>query len=380
MKRLLSLCLLGVMTTLGTMAQGVTYDKNRFLDNWSVGINAGGTTTLHTGYNYWDNMAPYFGVQIGKEFTPSLGMTIEGNFAVNSTWSKTAIDNHNIALLGRVNLMNLFGKFTGERRLFEIEALAGVGWLYYYNTTDQSTDAWSFKTGLNFNFNVGKKKAWTIQIKPALVYNLSGIGYESYRGVSSPGSLSRNSAAMELGAGIVYHFKNSNGTHYFKAARLYDQAEVDALNDKVNDLRNELREQKDKLRDCHEKNARLRQDLQDCRNSKPKAEAANNGFEAVVSFRQGSSTIDATQMASVERLANYLKQNSSAKVVLKGYASPEGSKSWNKKLAQKRADKVKNVLVKNYGISADRIKAEGQGVGSIFSNPDWNRVTICNAE
>lgn len=85
-------------------------------------------------------------------------------------------------------------------------------------------------------------------------------------------------------------------------------------------------------------------------------------------------------MASVERLANYLKQNSSAKVVLKGYASPEGSKSWNKKLAQKRADKVKNVLVKNYGISADRIKAEGQGVGSIFSNPDWNRVTICNAE
>lgn len=71
------------MTTLGTMAQGVTYDKNRFLDNWSVGINAGGTTTLHTGYNYWENMAPYFGVQFGKEFTPSLGMTIEGNFAVN---------------------------------------------------------------------------------------------------------------------------------------------------------------------------------------------------------------------------------------------------------------------------------------------------------
>lgn len=369
------------MTTLGTMAQDVTFDKNRFWDNWSVGVNAGGTTTLHTGYNYWDNMAPYFGVQIGKEFTPSLGMTIEGNFAVNSTWSKTAIDNHNIALLGRVNLMNLFGKFTGERRLFEIEALAGFGWLYYYNNNDAyDSDAWSLKAGLNFNFNVGKKKAWTIQIKPAVIYNLSGIGYESYRGRMNPGSLSRNSAAMELGAGIVYHFKNSNGTHYFKAARLYDQAEVDALNDKVNSLRDELREEQGKLRDCHEKNARLRQDLQDCRNSKPQAAEANNGFETVVSFRQGSSTIDATQMASVERLANYLKQNKDAKVVLKGYASPEGGKAWNEKLAQKRADKVKNILVKNYGISASRIQAEGQGVGSLFSNPDWNRVTICTAK
>lgn len=369
------------MTTLGTMAQDVTFDKNRFWDNWSVGVNAGGTTTLHTGYNYWDNMAPYFGVQFGKEFTPSLGMTIEGNFAVNSTWSKTAIDNHNIALLGRVNLMNLFGKFTGERRLFEIEALAGFGWLFYYNNDDNyESNAWSFKTGLNFNFNVGKKKAWTIQIKPAVIYNLSGFGYECYRGRYSPGSLSRNSAYMELGAGIVYHFKNSNGTHYFKAARLYDQAEVDALNDKVNSLRDELREEQGKLRECHEKNARLRQDLQDCRNSKPQAAEANNGFETVVSFRQGSSTIDATQMASVERMANYLKQNKDAKVVLKGYASPEGSKSWNEKLAQKRADKVKNILVKNYGISASRIQAEGQGVGSLFSNPDWNRVTICTAK
>lgn len=362
------------------MAQDITFDKNRFGDNWSVGINAGGVTTLHTGYCYWKNMAPYFGVQVGKEFTPSLGMTVEGNFAVNSTWSKTAIDNHNISLLGRVNLMNLFGGFKGERRLFDIEALAGVGWLYYYNHMDgHDTDAWSMKTGVNFNFNVGKKRAWTIQIKPAVTWNLSGIGYEDYRGQRNPGSLSRNSASMELGAGIVYHFKNSNGSHYFAAARLYDQSEMDALNDKVNGLREEVRQQRDELRDCRRENKRLRGELDDCRNSRPRQVAATEGFEAVISFRQGSSVIDATQMASVERMANYLKQHADAKVVLKGYASPEGGRSWNEKLAQKRADKVKQTLVRKYGIDESRIKAEGQGVGDLFSNPDWNRVTICTA-
>ena len=41
-----------------------------------------------------------------------------------------------------------------------------------------------------------------------------------------------------------------------------------------------------------------------------------------------------------------------------------------------RAEAVKTILVKKYKISADRIKAEGQGVGNMFSEPDWNRVSI----
>ena len=71
-----------------------------------------------------------------------------------------------------------------------------------------------------------------------------------------------------------------------------------------------------------------------------------------------------------------LKNDKNATVVVKGYASPEGSASFNKRLAQKRADAVKKLLVKKYKIDADRIKAEGQGVGKMFSKPAWNRVSI----
>jgi len=35
------------------------------------------------------------------------------------------------------------------------------------------------------------------------------------------------------------------------------------------------------------------------------------------------------------------------------------------------------MLVKTYKISADRIQAEGQGIGDMFSEPDWNRVSVC---
>ena len=40
------------------------------------------------------------------------------------------------------------------------------------------------------------------------------------------------------------------------------------------------------------------------------------------------------------------------------------------------------MLVGKYGIAEERIVAEGQGVGNMFEEPDWNRVSICtiNAE
>ena len=48
--------------------------------------------------------------------------------------------------------------------------------------------------------------------------------------------------------------------------------------------------------------------------------------------------------------------------------------------ASARAEAVKTILVNKYKISASRITAEGQGVGDMFTEPDWNRVSICTIE
>ena len=37
-------------------------------------------------------------------------------------------------------------------------------------------------------------------------------------------------------------------------------------------------------------------------------------------------------------------------------------------------------LGNKYKINASRITAEGQGVGDMFTEPDWNRVSICTIE
>lgn len=82
----------------------------------------------------------------------------------------------------------------------------------------------------------------------------------------------------------------------------------------------------------------------------------------------------------MERIASYMNRHPESKVVIKGYSSPEGSIEVNERIACARAESVKSILMKKYRIAASRITAEGQGIGDMFSEPDWNRVCICTLQ
>ena len=70
-----------------------------------------------------------------------------------------------------------------------------------------------------------------------------------------------------------------------------------------------------------------------------------------------------------------LKEHPKAKVVLMGYASPEGLEIKNVKLSENRALAVKNYLVKN-GVSKNSISAKGEGKMEVakFSYPSARKV------
>ena len=93
---------------------------------------------------------------------------------INTTPSKTAFDVLDVSLLSKINLINLFASYRGKPRLFEIEAIAGMGWLHYYVNGKGDDNSWSTRLGLNLNFNLGETKAWTLGIKPAIVYDMQG--------------------------------------------------------------------------------------------------------------------------------------------------------------------------------------------------------------
>lgn len=361
------------LTCSGIYAQRA-YEGANLGDNWSIGIHAGVTTPL-THSAFFPNMRATWGLGIGKQLTPFFGMGVEAMTSINTTASKTAFDNTNVSLLTSVNLSNLFAGYWGTPRLFEIETVAGLGWLHYAQNGNGDRNSISSKLGLNFNFNLGEAKAWTIGIKPALVYDLNACGERNV-------GFNANRAAWEITAGLKYHFRCSNGKHHISFAKLYDQAEVDALNGQINNLRQTNVDQEAELTAANQRNAELEQQLADCKNQGPVivTDTITNHkktLESVVTFRQGGVSVVASQTPNVERIATYLKNHEKATVSIKGYASPEGKAEVNARIAQQRADAVKSLLVKRYKIAENRITAEGQGVGNMFEEPDWNRVSIC---
>ena len=356
-------------------AQSVV-EGTKLTDNWSVELKAGAVTPL-THNAFFKGMRPAFGIGISKQLTPIFGLGFQGMGYVNTTQSKTAFDASDVSLLGKVNLMNLFAGYNGTPRLFEVEAVAGMGWLHYYASGDGDENSWSTRFGLNLNFNLGESKAWTVGLKPAIVYDMQG-GFPE-----SKSRFNANNAAFELTAGLTYHFKTSNGTHHFAKVRVYNQAEIDGLNSSINALRADVNNKDGEISNANQRINGLQEELEACRTKVVPVETVVKTArvpESIITFRQGKSSVDASQLPNVERVASYMNKHPETKVIIKGYASPEGSVEVNARIAAARAEAVKTILVKKYRIAADRVTAEGQGVGDMFTEPDWNRVSICTIE
>lgn len=74
-----------------------------------------------------------------------------------------------------------------------------------------------------------------------------------------------------------------------------------------------------------------------------------------------------------------MKKYPQTKVVITGLADKgTGNDKINIPLSQKRAEIVKDMLVKQHGIDASRITAEGKGSSEQpYTIPELNRVSIC---
>lgn len=375
-------------------AQQQVLTGTKFTDNWSIGIQGGATTPMY-GNSFLNDTRAQIGLQISKEFTPYFGLTAETMWGINTSQRnnigrmrcKTVFDNGYVAMLGRTNLSNIIGGV--KKRLFEVEAFAGIGanfnlrgWQDQYPGDNEATMSPLFKTGVNLNFNVGEAKAWTIYLQPAVVW-ANTVNYSEQ--ASSPIYLNRYNSTFDLNLGVAYHFKSSNGKHYQTRAAMYTEGEMNAATSALaamealkNQKETELAAFKKALDAANAELKKVKAALAECE-ARPVPTPVTNtvkNLESVVTFRQGKSSIDASQLPNVERIATYLKNNAGSKVEILGYASPEGSKEVNERIANQRAEAVKTMLINKYKIAADRISAKGCGVGDVFEEADWNRVAI----
>ena len=373
-----------LMLAAASMAASVsaqTVAESKTFDNIYVGIN-GGVATKTTGHKWLSDLDPNAGIRIGRYFTPVFGLAIEGNaYFSNKPWGSTGtvVRATNASLLGTVNLSNWFGGYKGEPRTFEVSALYGLGWMHVFTNnklvkaaTENQRNRMTSKAALDFAFNFGSAKQFQFYVEPSINFAFLGqskskelvatgnaldpvavadhqeYGYKAASQAGQP-AYNINNSFVQLNAGLVYKFANSNGTHNFTIATSRDQAEIDALNAQINELRNRKPEVITK--------EVVKEVVKEVPSVKVKEFTVSD--LVFVTFAQGKSALTKDAKAAL----NNVKQGVHVQVV--GTASPEGSKELHDRLSQARADVVANYL-KGRGVIVD--EATGKGVQGVTSN------------
>lgn len=318
---------------------------SKIFDNIYVGVEGGVATPLSL-----NNVFPLNGtatLRVGKQFTPVWGAEVEGTAWFGSHSHDGHFDglSHNVVrgsyvgVNGTVNLTNLFWEYNGTPRFFEVSTVLGTGWLHTFipNHNDEYSNYLGAKTGLDLAFNLGKSKAHTVSLRPAVLWNLSQPG-------NSANQLAFNKlgAQLYLGVGYTYHFKTSNGTHHFKT---YDigayEATIARLNDELSKKPTEVILEKVVIKEVPATGT---------------VSTVDNS-ERVVCFSIDSDVLTDENKAVLDNVKGTVK--------VSAYASPEGSEAHNKALSQRRADVVANYL-KNRGVTVT--EAVGYGVNGSTSN------------
>ena len=322
-KILLMLALFSAVVTAN--AQTATENSNAF-DNVGVGVTAGVSTPLD--FNSGCPLNTNWGLKITKDITPVIGFQIEGLAVLNDNHFsdlKTAVKATNVGLNGALNLSNFFWGYKGTPRVFEVSAVAGLGWLHTWNTSENSLTA---KTGLDLAFNLGKKKVHSLVLTPAVYWNLHKIDAIQFN---------KKGAQLALNLSYIYHFKTSNGTHHFKT---YD---VGAMNNEINYLHG-------KLDECEKREPKLVERIVE------KKVAVPTNTEWFVQFAQKSAELTAEAKATLDKIGENLV------VDVIGTSSPEGDAEFNQRLSEKRAAVVADYLTKR-GVKVNSWVGKGVQIG-----------------
>lgn len=78
--------------------------------------------------------------------------------------------------------------------------------------------------------------------------------------------------------------------------------------------------------------------------------------------------VTADQMNKVKAIADIMKNDESINIEIVGYCDYSGSDEYNMRLSQRRAEKVKKLLVNKYGIDEDRLSVDYKGKGMAFGD------------
>lgn len=350
---------------------------NPFWSNWFFSIGGGAEATFgdnDSAGSFGKRISPTLNVSVGKWFTPGLGLRLQysglqargftydaGADYVKGTqlkdgYYKQRFDYMNLHGDVMFNLNALFGGYN-QHRVYEIIPYVGAGFTHNYSKPHR--EALSVNAGIINKFRISN--AIDINLE------LSAMGVED-KFDGEVGGDHGYDGVLSVTVGLTYRFPARGFRR--PMPQLISQIELAAM--------------QDKLAAMGAQNAQLKNALIQAQNQ-PVAEVTETEVivpdpdiaPRTVFFTIGSAELSPREIMNLSYLAEQMKQFPNATYTVNGYAdSATGTPAFNKELSLKRAQAVKDALVKNYGIAADRLNIEAGGGVDKFGQPILNRVVL----
>lgn len=343
---------------LGAGAQMPIFEKNGDASNFQMKK----TTALYeAGVGHW--FSPYFGFRFR-------GQGGAMHWENSNQWHKGKYANLNLEIT-----WDMFNSLCGvnDHRVFSIIPYLGVGGSYAWdysvagNILDNDGKVMEHQgvvntnLGLQFRFRCSKRVDLYVDARlTGTADNINNIAWKT--GLDPIFSMT---GGLQINLG-------KEGRHVTKYTPFDCMGAINDLNGRINKLRGDLADTEAQLRA-----AQAQLPCPEVTESAAPAKTTNS-VNPAVRFKFNSAKVSANDQVTLYDVAQVLKQDENAKVVLKGYADKRtGTADYNKKLSERRANAVKEALVA-YGIDADRIEVEAIGVEEqpYTDNNNWNRVVI----
>ena len=368
MKKFLAAVLFTTMLPMFAMAQDADdvkhgpYERTKFTDNLYVGID-GGLDWVFSKRMFDDPVgerigSPMIDLYVGKWLNPVLGITLRADYA--RPYYVERISQISAGVEIPVNLSNWICGYR-EDRFYNLIAFGGTG---LTSGAKKDMDNFFHRGGHKFEAYLAFGIQNVFRINKNWDFNVDVV----FDGHSRGSYMAKNDAFrgdIQLTMGLSYTFNPG-----FKAVERCASSTCH--------------------QECDSKISELEQALNDCQNKKSEALAALEREKnrpmpqpktvaptMSVFFRINSAKVLDNYKYNLKYYADAINSCSDNFTVY-GYADLQtGSRAYNEKLALKRAETVKNILVNEYGVDANRLTcAAGNLDNAPFDKSVYNRAVL----
>jgi outer membrane protein OmpA-like peptidoglycan-associated protein len=365
------------------------YETNRFGDNWFIG--AGGGINILWNEDYENvKISPSIDANIGKWFTPSVGMRVGYQGFSAQIWSDTpdvlgsTLDTDKGMYLQKMgymyihgdflwNMSNAFGGYK-EHRFWNFVPYIHSGFFRSYglDDVDFADNEFAMGGGLLHNLRLARRVDLMIDMRATVVNG-------RIHGADGVAVLPTVTAGLSVDLGWPEFTRTADIVGAVEAAYIEKSAILETAIAALEVANSALAADADKMA---KKNAKLTKQVKDLEN-RPTFDIESffeNMTPAYVYFDIGKTKLDNRQMQQLDFIAQNLittaDEDTDILITVLGSADGNtGSKKKNQHLSEARAKYIFDILTTKYGISPDRLTMKAEVVQKA-TVPELSRAVI----